>query len=492
MPQAGLYRPLAAFTFPVLLGLPLDDRATPPDAPTVSLDAYREPVARIYEEALRHPGAYEALVELCRRAPKRLAGSLGAADAVKWGRETLESAGADVTRLEEVRVPCWVRGSPARLVVTDADPRSGRGVRQSEACAILALGGSVPTPKDGLSAPVLEVKTFAELDALGESAKGKVVFFNRPMDPSMLDTFEAYGGSVDQRVHGAREAAKAGAIAVVVRSMTTALDDFPHTGMVGYAEGIPPIPACAVSTKGAAILSAMIAEHKGVHVALTIDCRTEEDRISHNVVGELTGASHPDEIVVVGAHLDAWDVGHGAHDDGAGCVQAIEVIRILKTLGLRPKRTIRAVLFMNEENGLRGAKSYYQQHLATMPKHVLAIESDRGGFTPRGFTTKAGPASRAILEPIGRVLEPYGAGALVAGGGGADIAPMEASGVPTLGYLPDCQRYFDLHHSEQDTIDKVHPRELQLGAATMAAMAYIIADLETRLPPNPVETESSE
>jgi Zn-dependent M28 family amino/carboxypeptidase len=252
-----------------------------------------------------------------------------------------------------------------------------------------------------------------------------------------------------------------------------------------YAEGVTKVPAAAISTAGADRLAALALSGRTVRIALALDCETREDVRSHNVVGEIKGSTFPDEIVLVGGHLDAWDVGQGAHDDGAGTVQTIEALRLVRSLGLRPKRTLRAVLFMNEENGLRGGRAYRDTHKAEVEKHVLAIESDRGGFAPRGFATNANPRAFEILRGITELLHAGSPATLVQGGGGADISPLEREGVIVMEYLPDAQRYFDFHHCERDVLDAVHPRELELGAAWMAVMIYLVADLDERLPRNP-------
>jgi Zn-dependent M28 family amino/carboxypeptidase len=333
---------------------------------------------------------------------------------------------------------------------------------------------------------VIEVRDFEELRARADEARGKIVFFNRPMDASLFNSFAAYGGAVNQRSRGAVEAARVGGVAAVVRSMTTRRDDFPHTGAMRYEDGVERVPSVAVSTNGAELLSELIASGQEPTLTLKLDCRWHADKPSFNVVGELVGSERPDEVVVVGGHLDAWDVGQGAHDDGGGCVQAFEVVRLLKALDLRPRRTIRAVMFMNEENGLRGGRAYHADNEDAMAGHVMALESDRGVFTPRGFTSDANPAALAILQDIVALMEDAGIHVMVPGYGGVDISPMAASGVPLVGFLPDCQRYFDLHHSARDTMEQVSDREINLGAGAMAALCYVVADLPETLPRNTI------
>lgn len=331
------------------------------------------------------------------------------------------------------------------------------------------------TGPGGINAQVVEVKNFEELKALGtKNVQGKIVFFSRPMDPTHVDTFEAYGGAVDQRGAGASEAAKYGAVAAVVRSMGSNLEDYPHTGGMHYAPGIKKIPSVAISTLHAELLSKLLKQDNGLRFYLETYSETFEDAPSFNVIGELKGTERPEEIIVVGGHLDSWDLAQGAHDDGAGCVQSIEVLRIFKSLGYKPKRTIRAVMFMNEENGLRGGAKYAELALQNKEKHIAAIESDRGGFTPRGFTMTAPQKVKDKVKSWKPLLESYGLTDFDQEGGGADIGPLGEQGVPVMEFLPDSQRYFSYHHTEQDTFDKVDKRELELGAASMAAMVYLI------------------
>ncbi len=432
-------------------------------------------VGRILTEALSSGQAYTKLQALCTRAPKRLSGSPGAEAAVAWAQEALAADGLENVHLEDCRVPVWQRGTLAALTVRE--PAAARDTP----LPILALGGSIGTQAQTVEGPLLVVTSFEELAANAARAKGAIVLFNRPMDPARLDTFEAYGEAVAQRSRGAVEAAKAGALAAIVRSMTTRLDDFPHTGAMRYEEGVARVPSAAVSTAGAERLAAL-ARAGSVRLRLELDCRIAEDAPSHNVVGELRGRELPDEIVLVGGHLDAWDVGQGAVDDGSGCVQAIECARLCKVLGLRPRRTLRVVLFMNEENGLRGGLAYRDAHKSELGRHVLAIESDRGGFVPRGFTHSGGAALQGALEPLRLELVRAGAGELRAGSGGADISPLGAEGVVLMELLPDPQRYFDFHHCERDTLEAVHPRELELGAGCLAALAWFVAERPERLP----------
>lgn len=472
---------LRALTLPaviwVLLAVPVSAGGEDPAPPAPSHIS-----ESLLREALSTLECHRLLAELCRTAPHRLSGSKGYDDAVQWAQKSMAQAGLTNIRLEPVMVPHWERGAVEVLELL------GKG-GDATPLPVLALGGSVATPTGGVVAEVLEVKSIEELKQREAEVKGRIVFFNRAMDPTLLSPGAAYGGAVQQRTRGPAEAAKLGAVAAVVRSMTQSLDDIPHTGVTIFPENGPRIPAVAVSTRGAERIAAMLKDGPAVRLKLELACRWHEDRPSANVVGEIVGSEKPEEIIVVGAHLDAWDVGQGAHDDGAGCCQAIEAARLIRKLGLRPKRTVRVVLFANEENGLRGGRAYALAHARELSRHVMAIESDAGGFTPRGFGSNANPAALAILQEIAEPLSSIGADRVSRGGGGADISPMGASGVVLVGFKPDTQRYFDLHHTALDTIDAVNPRELCLGAACIATLAYGVASRDEILPRNPVKSD---
>jgi hypothetical protein len=425
-------------------------------------------VKLLFDEALSKGKSYEMLYDLTVNIGPRLSGSPGAAAAVEWSRHTMEEYQLDSVWLQPVMVPHWVRGQKeiGRIV------SKKMGTIPVNVCA---LGGSIGTGPTGISAQVVEVKSFDELKALGsKGVQGKIVFFNRPMDPTKINTFAAYGGAVDQRGGGANEATKYGAVAVLVRSMGSNLEDYPHTGGMRYAPNTAKIPALAISTRHAEVLSNLIKDEKDLQFYMENHSVTLDDSPSYNVIGEIKGSEFPGEIIVVGGHLDSWDLAQGAHDDGAGCVQSIEVLRLFKAIGYKPKRTIRAVMFMNEENGLRGGLKYAELAEKNKEKHVAAMESDRGGFTPRGFTMTAPKAVREKIKTWKPLLEPYGLTDFDQEGGGADIGPLERQGVPVIEFLPDSQRYFDYHHTQEDTIDKVNKRELELGAASMAALVYLI------------------
>ncbi len=426
-------------------------------------------VQAIFDEALKNGHSYQMLEYLSTEIGQRLSGSPGAAAGVEWSRQVMEAYGFDSVWLQPVMVPHWVRGKKEVGRIVNSSKMGNVDIN------ICALGGSIGTGPAGVSAQVVEVKDFEELKQLGnKGVQGKIVFFSRPMDPTKINTFAAYGGAVNQRGSGASEAAKYGAVAALVRSMGSNIEEYPHTGGMRYTEGVKKIPAVAISTMHAEMLSNLLKDDKALKVYIETHSEILEDAPSFNVVGELRGSTNPDEIIVVGGHLDSWDLAQGAHDDGAGCVQAIEVLRIFKAMGYKPKRTIRAVMFMNEENGLRGGTKYAELANLNKEKHIAAMESDRGGFTPRGFTMSATEEVKSKIRSWKPMLEPYGLTDFSQEGGGADIGPLGPQGVALIGFLPDSQRYFNYHHTEEDTFDKVDKRELELGAASMASLIYLI------------------
>ncbi len=424
-------------------------------------------IRTIYDEALSHGKSYDWLRHLTKQIGPRLSGSDGAQKAVDWAKQVMEKEGFDRVFLQEVMVPHWVRGAKEEAYIHNG--------KQKVTVPIAALGGSVATAPKGVEAQVIEVKSFPELRALGTAkVKGKIVFFNRPMDPTKLNTFEAYGGAVDQRANGATEAAKLGAVGAIIRSMSNRHDDQPHTGGTRYGTGVPLIPTAAISTNGADLLSKSLTENPSLTFYFKQNCETLPDAKSYNVVGEIRGSEKPDEIIVIGGHLDSWDLAEGAHDDGSGCVQSIEVLRIMKALGIKPKRTLRAVMFMNEENGLRGGIRYADLAKQNNEKTIAAIESDEGGFTPRGFGIVGKPEERAKAMRWAPLLAPYGLTDIGPGSGGADIGPLAQTGTVLFGFKPDSQRYFDYHHTPVDRFEAVSQRELELGAASMAALTYLL------------------
>ncbi|HRI58647.1 MAG TPA: M20/M25/M40 family metallo-hydrolase [Saprospiraceae bacterium] len=467
------YRPALLFArfflIPLIVIFTLQNQL-PAQTPEKEADAAF--IRKIYDQALTDGRCYPWLEHLTLRIGHRISGSTAADKAVQWTRTMLDTLGLDSVWLQPCMVPHWVRGEAEQVRLSTSKKHGTFNLNA------LALGGSVGTSAGGISAEVVEVKSWDELDNLNErNIRGKIVFYNRPMDPTKIRTFEAYGGAVDQRVHGASRAAKYGAVAVLVRSMGLRLDDFPHTGSLRYDSAFTLIPAAAISTMAAEKLSQVLKEEGKATVFIKMNCKMLPDVQSYNVIGEIRGSESPRDVILVGGHLDSWDVGHGAHDDGAGCMQSMDVLRNLRRLGYRPRHTIRCVLFMNEENGLRGGKKYAEEAEHKGEFHLAAIESDAGGFTPRGFSFEGDDAvigkffeKVSAYEPL---FEPYGL-KLTRGGSGADIGPLRGMKGLLSGYSPDSQRYFDLHHTADDTFDKVNKRELELGAASMAALVYLL------------------
>ncbi len=424
----------------------------------------------IYDKALTDGKAYEWLNYLSNQIGGRLSGSVEAQQAVEYTKRQMDSLGLDRVWLQPVMVPKWTRGTP-EFAYIETKPGLTTNV------PICALGGSVATPDGGLKGKIVEVQGIEELEALGETKiKGKIVFYNRSMDPTKISTFQAYSGCVDQRYSGAEAAAKYGAAGVIVRSMNLRLDDYPHTGSMGY--GDTPIsnriPAAAISTNGAELLSTTLKLNPDVKFYFKQNCRQYADVESYNVIGEIRGTTYPNEVMVVGGHLDSWDLGDGSHDDGAGVVQSMDVLRLIKASGYKPKRTIRAVLFMNEENGLRGGNKYAEVAKSKKENHVFALESDAGGFTPRGFSFDCSDEDFKKVLGWKELFEPYLIHMFIKGGSGADIGPLKDQGLVLAGLRPDSQRYFDHHHAENDTFEHVNKRELELGAATMASLVYLV------------------
>lgn len=438
--------------------------------PALSPAAGQEPekiLKSLFNEALVNQTAWNNLAYLCKNTKGRIDGSPAAARAVEFTRQALIKAGADTVWLQQVPVPRWERGSEHCSMFSK--------ILGSGELSISALGMSEGTSEKGLNANVIEVHDFDELKALGrEQVEGKIVFFNRPADNRLISSFAGYGGSVNQRVQGPSEASRLGAIAVIVRSATQALDDFPHTGVTRFEENVKKIPAVAVSTLGADKLSKWLKSDPMLSINLISSCRTYPDTYSFNVIGEIRGSVKPTEIITVGGHLDAWDTGEGAHDDGGGCVQAIEMIRLFKVLGIKPKRTIRAVMFMNEEISGTGGKTYASEAKRKGEIHYAALESDRGVTSPRGFSFGADSSRLVKLQSLSTYFQPFNIRDFDRGGGGSDISPLKAMGALQIGYIPDAQRYFWYHHSANDTLEQVNIRELQLGSAAIASLIYLI------------------
>lgn len=427
-------------------------------------------VKQIYDSALTQSKCYAQLDYLSNQIGARLSGSSNAEKAVQYTKTQMEQSGAfDKVWLQEVMVPKWVRGEKEIAYIVNS--------KMKTIVPICALGNSVATFKKGLQAEVVEVHTIAELETFGtEKLKGKIVFFNRPMDPVNIDTFTSYGGCVDQRGKGAREAAKFGAVGVIVRSMNLRADDFPHAGNMGYGD-LPEeqyIPAAAISTNGADLLSSMLKKNPKLEFYFRQSCQKLEDVLSYNVIGEIKGSEHPEKIMVVGGHLDSWDLADGSHDDGAGVTQSMEVANIFKNIGYRPRHTVRVVLFMNEENGGKGGDKYNELAQKNNENHIFALESDCGGFSPRGFTVEGNEANIKMVQDYAKVFEPYLIHIFRKGHTGSDIEPLQSKNILKAGLRPDTQRYFDYHHAASDTFDAINKRELELGAATMASLIYLV------------------
>ena len=436
----------------------------------ISAQSDESVIRDIYDNSLLNGKSYEWLDYMSNQIGGRLSGSLSAELAVNWTKSEMELMGLDKVWLQPVMVPKWVRGTP-EFAYIETDPGKTTKVN------ICALGGSISTPSIGLKGNLVEVKSFEELEILGkDKIKGKIVFYNRPMDATLIDTFKAYGSCVNQRYEGAVKAIEYGASAVIVRSMNLSIDDLPHTGSMTYGD-IPVsdrIPSAAISTKDADLLSSMLKMDNDIKFYFKQNCKQMDDVLSHNVIGEITGSEFPDEYILVGGHLDSWDLGDGSHDDGAGCVQSMDVVRLLKLSGVKPKRSIRVVLFMNEENGLRGANKYAEEAFKKGENHIFALESDAGAFTPRGFYFEADESNFAQIKSWKKLFKPYLIHFFELGGSGADVGPLKTPNNVLSGLKPDSQRYFDHHHSSSDTFEHIHKRELELGAATMTSLIYLI------------------
>jgi carboxypeptidase Q len=444
------------------------------DAHETVADRYRDTATKIIAAATSDRGAYTKLAQLTDRIGHRLSGSAALDRAIAWAAQAMKDDG-HVARTEKVMVPHWVRGAEDAAIVTPS-PR---------ALHVIGLGGTVATPKGGVTAPVVVIHDFAELDAKAAAVKGAIVLYDVPMPAwTEEDGNAGYGVAVPYRSRGPSRAAKLGAVGVLMRSVTPHSLTTLHTGALSYDPEQPKIPAAAVTIEDSTLLARLAAQGP-VSVRLHLESQMLPDAESANVIGELRGRDKPDEIVVLGAHIDSWDVGQGAHDDGAGCVTMMQAITVLKKLGLQPRRTIRVVLFTNEENGVRGGKAYAKDHEAELASTVLAVESDGGGFSPRGFSVQAKPetSERVVkrITEISALLRPLDAARVAAGHAGTDVEPMIAGGVPTLGLDSNNRTYFDIHHTDADTLDKVDPVELAAAVAAIAVLAYVVADLPDRV-----------
>ena len=425
-------------------------------------------IKKMADNVMTNDAIYENLRYLCKKIGPRLSGSANAEKAVLATKKMLQDAGADTVYLQPCMVTHWVRG----------EKEIGYAVINNKKIPlqITSLGNSEGSKGKLIGAEIVEVKTMDELKQLGKSVKGKIVFFNITMNPTMIQTFGAYGSAGVGRRSGPAEAARYGAIACLVRSLASNVDEHPHTGVTRYNDSLPKIPAVAISTSNAEMLSENIKANKKVTVFLKNNCSLLAPVLSYNVIGEIRGTTYPNEIITVGGHLDSWDLAEGAHDDGAGIVHSIEVIRALKATGIKPKRTIRSVMFMNEENGGGGADAYAAFAKEKKEQHIFALESDAGGFTPRGFTFGMPKEKLAVVQQWTKLFYPYGVYELIAGGGGSDIQPLAEMGVPVAGLRVDSQRYFDVHHAETDVFENVNKRELQLGALNMTVLIWLVSE----------------
>jgi len=458
-PSIAAIRAFVLATGAALMPLPV---TSPAQAQQSAVAGYAETANRIISTALKDSAAWNRLSQLTDRFGNRLSGSQSLERAIDWIIAEMKKDGLENVRGEAVMVPHWVRGDESAELIS---PRA-------VGLPMLGLGGSVATPPEGITAEVLVVNSYDDLAAKAAQARGKIVLFDVP--------FTSYGETVQYRTGGATAAAKAGAVASLIRSVTPYSQKTPHTGNMRYEDGVPKIPHAAITLEDAMMLHRMQDRGERIVVRLRMSARTLPDAQSRNVMGEIRGRERPEEVVVIGGHIDSWDVGQGAMDDGGGVVAAWEAVRILHDLGLRPRRTIRAVGWTNEENGGRGGEAYRDAH--TGEKHVFAMESDNGVFRPSGFGFTGSDAAYGIAQEIGRLLESMGAGQVTKGGGGADIGPIMQTGVPGGSPNVDGSRYFWYHHTDSDTVDKLDPHDVAMCTALMAVVAYVIADLPEPLP----------
>lgn len=425
-------------------------------------------IRSIYDEALSRGRAYEDLRSLCKDVGARLSGSAEAQMAVEWSKRKMEAYGFDKVYLQEVMVPHWERGTKEAGWLRLQDGKLQK-------VNLLALGGSIGT-KGLIEAQIVEFKHLDDLKKAKRSeVEGKIVFLNQPMDEQQINTFKAYGGCYAIRGNGAVEASKLGAKAVIIRSIGMPIDNHPHTGSMHYEKDVEKIPAAAVSTIDAERISAFLKNGK-MNFLMELDCRDYPDVLSYNVIAEITGTQDKDKIITFGGHLDSWDTGEGAHDDGAGVIHCLEALRILKVVGYKPKHTLRVVFFMNEENGNMGGKTYAKWAKERGETQVAALESDRGGFSPRGFHCDGPEEYVKLIASFAELFKPYELHVFENGYGGVDIGPLknEYENIPLFGFVPDSQRYFDFHHAPSDVFENVNKRELELGAAAICSFIYLI------------------
>jgi carboxypeptidase Q len=449
-----------------LVVLCADLALSPPiSAQTAGFAAYRDVAQRLTQAATADTFAWQRLAELTDTHGNRLSGSENLTRAIAWAADAMQKDGLENVRTEMVMVPKWVRGAESAEII---DP-------PRHPLQILGLGGTVPTPPGGIEAEVLVVTSFDELRGRAADAKGRIVLFNA--------AFTNYGDTVTYRTGGARAAAQVGAVAVLVRAIGPTGLRTPHTGALNYGSEGARLPAAAVSAEDASRIARLTSRGRRVRVRLSLENRFEGDVESANVVGEIRGRERPEEIVLVGGHLDSWDVGAGASDDGVGCIVTWEALRLMKKLGLQPRRTVRLVLFTNEENGLRGAAAYAEKHVASAANHVFALESDSGVFWPSVFGFSGSTRARGVVQQIVDLIKPLGFDEVIAGGGGADIGPIaQAGNVPTMAYIGEPEKYFTIHHTAADTVERIPPEDVSRAAAAIAVVSYVIADMPERLP----------
>ena len=467
---------IALTTLAVLISPMIGRGESPTDSATPIADRYRADARRIVDAALAGNDAWRKMEELCDDIGPRLSGSPQLEKAIRWAADAMKRDGQENVRIEKVTVPHWVRGKESCTMLT---PRSHE-------IAMLGLGGSVGTPPEGITAPVIVIHDDEELEARAAEVRGKIVLFNKAMPQYDPETGSGYGTGVHYRVHGARKAAEHGAVACLARSATAVSLHTPHTGAMRYGDAKVKIPAAAVSLEDATFIARLRKRGVPVTVNLRMEARTYSDTESGNVIGELRGRTNPEEVVVIGGHIDSWDVGTGAHDDGGGCVIAMEAINVLRKLDLRPRRTIRVVLFTNEENGLAGGRAYAADHKNELDNHVAAIELDSGVFRPKGYTIDCEDEARATvavkqMNDILSLLSSIGEMDASAGGSGADVGQMKSGGVVLMGHNVEGSTYFNYHHTHADTLDKVDPVELSQNVAMLATVAYILADMPVRI-----------
>lgn len=438
--------------------------------PMAAQDRHTLQIRNMFESVMNEGEAYDNLRLLCKKFGPRVSGSDAATGAVIFARDLLLKIGADTVFLQGCRVPRWIRGKAETAFIN---------VNQKQIpVRIAALGSSIATPEAGLQARVVEINRLSQLDSIGHELNGKIAFFNVAMNPLHVRTFHAYGEVASIRRNAASLSARYGAVATIVRSLASNTDEHPHTGNMAYAASLPRIPAVAISTRDADLLSGLLKTNPALSFYMETHCRMADSVLSYNVVAEWRGREKPREYITVGGHLDSWDLGEGAHDDGAGCMQSVEVLRVFKQLGYRPKQTLRIVLFMNEENGLRGAIAYQDSARARQEIHRFALESDAGGFSPRGFAFKCKtPAQFEKIRSWRSYFEPYDMALFTSDGGGADISGLFDLGALLADLRPDSQRYFDVHHAASDVFETVNRRELLLGSFAMASLIYLVSEM---------------